>query len=270
MIFLSTSGALGRAIQLPVPLIIVFRSILGLFFLLLYCKLKGFSLKAAKKDVLPIVASGIFLGLHWLTYFYALKLSNVAIGLLSLFTYPVITAFLEPIILKSKFQKVHILLGFLVLIGIYFLLPSFNFNNSYTLGVCVGILSALLYALRNIILKKQIANYNGSTLMCFQLFIVVVLLSPVYFFYDVATVVTQWQGLLILGLFTTAIGHTLFLRSFKNFSVTTASILSGVEPVFGILIAVIFLKEIPSALTLVGGVLIISSVVIESMRSYKK
>ena len=61
---------------------------------------------------------------HWVTYFYALQWSNVAIGMLSLFTYPVITALLEPLILKTKFQKHHLILGFIVLIGVYFLAPD--------------------------------------------------------------------------------------------------------------------------------------------------
>ena len=246
MILVSTSGALGRHIDLPVPLIIVSRSILAVTFLLLYCRLKGFSFKIAKKDRLAILTSGLFLGLHWLTYFYSLKLSNVAIGMLSLFTYPILTSFLEPILLRTKFLKIHFLLGVLVLTGIYFLVPSFDLNNSYTIAIGFGLLSALFYALRNIILKKRTANYNGSSLMCFQLIVIVVFMSPVFLFYKIDSLVTQWQWLLVLAILTTAIGHTLFLNSFKHFSITTASILSSVQPVFGIIIAALFLKEIPT------------------------
>lgn len=269
MIFISTSGALGRHIDLPVPLIIVSRSILAVLFLLLYCKWKGFSFKIAKQDRLPILASGLFLGLHWLTYFYSLKLSNVAIGMLSLFTYPILTSFLEPLLLKTKFQKIHFLLGALVLMGIYFLVPSFDLDNSYTLAIGIGLISALFYALRNIILKKRTTSYNGSSLMCFQLIVIVIFMSPAFMFYDTGDLVLQWQWLLVLAILTTAIGHTLFLNSFKHFSITTASILSSVQPVFGIIIAALFLKEIPTLMTVIGGVLILSSVVIESVRSYK-
>ena len=270
MVFISTSGALGRHIDLPVPLTIVSRSILAFVVLLLYSKWKGFSFKTAKRDVLPIIFSGLFLGLHWVTYFYALKLSNVAIGMLSLFTYPILTSLLEPLILKTKFQKIHLLLGALVLIGIYFLVPSFDLDNSYTLAVAIGLLSALFYALRNIILKRQTNSYNGSTLMCFQLLVVTIVLSPAFMYYELQPIGSQWQWLAVLALLTTAIGHTLFLNSFKHFSITTASILSSVQPIFGIIIAAIFLKEIPTLLTVVGGTLILSSVVIESVRSYKK
>lgn len=270
MIFISTSGALGRHIDLPVPLIIVSRSILAVIVLAIYCKWKGFSFKVLKKDRFPILASGFFLALHWLTYFYSLKLSNVAIGMLSLFTYPILTSFLEPLLLKTKFQRIHLFLGLLVLTGIYFLVPAFNLDNSYTIAVGIGLLSALFYALRNIILKNRTSSYNGSSLMCFQLFVITIFLSPLLFYFELNPITTQWKWLVVLAILTTSIGHTLFLNSFKHFSITTASILSSVQPVFGIIIAAIFLNEIPTLMTILGGFLILSSVIIESIRSYKK
>ncbi len=269
MLFVSTSGALGRFIQLPVPITIASRAILAFLLLWLFCKWKGISLSIHKKDYLPILMSGIFMGLHWITYFYALKLSNVAIGMLSLFTYPVITSLLEPVLLKTKFLKIHLLLGIMVLAGIYFLVPKFEMGNSYTLAVGVGVLSALFYALRNLVLKARVKHYNGSALMCYQMVIVSALLFPVFFFLETDAVLSQWKGLLTLALVTTAIGHTLFLNSFKYFSITTASIISSVQPVYGIIIGAIFLAEIPSLMTVFGGVLILGSVVIESVRTYK-
>jgi drug/metabolite transporter (DMT)-like permease len=269
MLFVSTSGALGRFIDLPVPITIASRAILAFMLLWLFCKWKGISLRLDKKDYLPIFMSGILMGLHWITYFYALKLSNVAIGMLSLFTYPVITSLLEPLLLKTKFLKIHLLLGIMVLGGIYFLVPKFELGNTHALAVGVGILSALFYALRNLVLKARVNNYNGSALMFFQMVIVGALLFPVFFFLETDGMFGQWQGLLTLALVTTAIGHTLFLNSFKYFSITTASIISSVQPVYGIIIGAIFLAEIPSSMTIFGGILILGSVVIESVRTYR-
>jgi len=270
MLFISTSGALGRYVDLPVFVTIGVRALLALFFLLFYCKWKGISLKIAKKHIGIILISGVLMGVHWLTYFYSLRLSNVAIGMLSLFTYPVITAFLEPILLKTKLQKVHLLLGLLVLLGICFLVPDFDIHNSNTLAVAVGVFSALLYALRNLILKTKVETYNGSMLMCYQMGVIGFILLPTLFTVEFNTVLLQWQGILALALLTTAIGHTLFLNSFRHFSITTVSILGSVQPVFGIIIGAILLKEIPAMNTIFGGILILSSVVIESVRSYKK
>lgn len=270
MVFISTSGALARYIDLPVPVIIASRALLALFLLVLYCKFKGVSLRLENRHILPILVSGFLMTLHWLTYFYALKLSNVAIGMISLFTYPILTAFLEPLLLKTKLQKVHLILGLLVLLGIYFLVPSFDLENDYTLAVGVGIFSALVYALRNILLKTKVANYDGSVLISYQMMVVVVLLFPFIFTVEMNAIIAQWQGIVALAFLTTAVGHTLFLNSFKHFSITTVSILSSVQPIFGITIGAIFLSEFPNQNTIIGGILILGSVVIESIRSSRK
>jgi len=172
MLLISTSGALGRHIDMPVPVTIAFRAMLAGVFLFLFCKWKKVSFSIASKDRLTIVLGAILMGLHWVTYFYALKMSNVAIGMLSLFTYPVITSFLEPILLKTRFQKMHLLLGALVLLGIYFLVPDFSLENSYAKAVGMGVISAICYALRNLLMKTKVNNYNGSMLMWYQLLIV--------------------------------------------------------------------------------------------------
>ena len=270
MLFIATSGALGRYVQLPVPVTIGTRATLAFIVLFVFCKWKGFSFKIHKNDVLAIVVSGFLMGIHWVAYFYALKLSNVAIGMLSIFTYPVITAFLEPLILKTKFQLVHLLLAFLVLMGMYFLSPSLDLENSNTIAIAFGVFSALAYALRNILLKRKVAKYNGSVLMTYQTAIVGVLLSPFLFTITTEQILGQWQALVALALLTTAIGHTLFLMTFKHFNITTVSILSSVQPIYGIMIGAIFLSEIPKGTTILGGTLILSSVVIESVRSKKQ
>jgi len=269
MLLMSTSGPFGKFITLPVPLTIAIRGSLALIFLLAYCKFKGISFSLEGPDRWPVFLSGLLMAVHWLTYFHALQLSNVAIGMLSLFTYPVMTAFLEPLFLKSRFQKIHLLLGVLVLFGIYFLVPDFSFGNQNTIAIGFGLLSALCYAIRNLILKTKVDRYQGSLLMTYQMFIVGLLLLPVFFVYDLNALGQQWMGLLGVALITTVLGHTMFINCFKHFSVTTVSILSSVQPVYGILIGALFMSEIPGWSTVLGGTLILASVVVESARSYR-
>ncbi|RKR13348.1 threonine/homoserine efflux transporter RhtA [Maribacter vaceletii] len=270
MLLISTSGALGRYVTLNPMVTIGVRALLACLLLYLYCRYKKVSLFINVKDRFLIFLSGIFLCIHWVTYFYALQLSNVAIGMLSLFTYPVITALLEPFILKTKFEKAHLLLALLVLFGVYYLAPNIDIESSYAKAIGLGILSAFFYALRNLLLKKKGGSYNGSGLMFYQVAIAGIVLSPILFFVDISLVFEQWKPLLTLALLTTAIGHTLFLKSFKNFSITSASILGSIQPVYGIILGILFLGEIPSWRTVVGGALILSSVVIESIRSFKR
>ncbi|WP_252735944.1 DMT family transporter [Zobellia sp. B3R18] len=269
MVLLSTSGPLGRFIELPVPITIGIRSLIALLLLFLYCRVKGISFGLSSKDRMPVLVSGVLMGVHWLAYFMALQKSNVAIGMLSLFTYPVITAFLEPLFLKTRFQKMHLLLGVLVLCGIYFLVPDFSFENSYTVAIGFGVFSALCYAVRNLILKKQVDTYPGSVLMVYQMAIICLMLAPAFFYYELEAIPSQWAGLLGLAVVTTVFGHTMFVNCFKYFSITTISILSSIQPVYGILIGALVLSEIPAWSTVIGGCLILTSVIVESVRSYR-
>ena len=267
---ISTSGVLGRYISMPPPITIWFRCLLAALFLGIFIWYKKIDLKITnKKDWKTIILSGLFFGIHWVTYFYALQLSNIAIGMLSLFTYPVITALLEPLFFKTKLNNKHVFLGILVLIGIYFLTPEFNLKNNYTLGVILGVISSVFYALRNILLKKKISNYNGSMLMFYQMVTVTLVLWPTLFIFEVNPIANDVPALLILALVTTSIGHTLFVMSFKNFSISTASIISSIQPIYGIIFGLLFLSEIPALKTLIGGFLILLTVVIESIQSKK-
>lgn len=269
-LLISTSGSLGRFIDMPTPVIIWWRCLLGALFLYAYCKYRKINLKIqAKRDIPTIVLSAIFLGAHWITYFLALKLSNVAIGMLSLFTFPVMTALLEPIFTKSKLNPIHIILSLVVLLGIYILAPSFDFESDHMKGILFGLLSAFLYALRNLLLKRHTINYNGSVLMIYQTIIITVLLVPTLFWFSTKNITTQYPYILILALVTTAIGHSFFIGSLRYFSVSTASIISSTQPIFGIIIAAIFLNEIPTLNTFIGGTLIILTAITEGMRSRK-
>ncbi|PQV51539.1 EamA domain-containing membrane protein RarD [Jejuia pallidilutea] len=267
-LLISTSGSLGKFINLPIPVITWWRSSLSALFLFLFCKIKKIDLKIKyRRDLITILLSTILLGISWISYFYALKLSNVALGMLSLFTFPVITAFLEPLFSKTKLSSTHVILGIIVLAGIYILAPDFDFKNTYVKGILFGVFSAVCYALRNLMLKPYVSNYHGSTLMTYQTLFLTILLIPVIFLMDTVNTTEQLPNLIILALITTAIGHTLFIMSLKHFSVSTASIIGTAQPIFGIIIAFLFLNESPSINTYIGGTLILGTVIIESIRS---
>ena len=67
-IFISTSGALGRYIDMQTPVIIWWRSALAAIFLFLFCYYKGINLKIENnKDRWTFVLASIFMGAHWIT-----------------------------------------------------------------------------------------------------------------------------------------------------------------------------------------------------------
>jgi drug/metabolite transporter (DMT)-like permease len=269
-LFISTSGVLGKYIAMPTEVIIWFRASIAMVFLYIFCRYKKIDLQIkSSKDYVPFLISGVFMAAHWITYFYALKLSNVALGVLSLYTFPILTALLEPLFLKVKFNPIYLVLGLMVLLGLSILVPELSLESNQVKGILFGVFSALCYAIRILILKQHVAHYNGTMLMFYQTVLVTILLFPVLFFMDVSGLQSQLPYLILLALLTTAIGHSLMLHSLKFFSATTTTIISSLQPIFGIILAYFFLNEIPTKTTFIGGSIILLTVVIESIRSRK-
>lgn len=269
-LFISTSGVLGKYIAMPTEVIIWFRASIAMVFLYIFCRYKKIDLQIkSSKDYVPFLISGVFMAAHWVTYFYALKLSNVALGVLSLYTFPILTALLEPLFLKVKFNPIYLVLGLMVLLGLSILVPELSLESNQVKGILFGVFSALCYAIRILILKQHVAHYNGTMLMFYQTVLVTILLFPVLFFMDVSGLQSQFPYLILLALLTTAIGHSLMLHSLKFFTATTTTIISSLQPIFGIILAYFFLSETPTTKTFIGGSIILLTVVIESIRSRK-
>jgi len=261
---ISTSGTLGRFISLPPPLTIWSRAFIAFILLLAYILFKKKRIRVNfQKEGVATIISGILMAGHWVTYFFALQWSSVAIGMLSLFTYPMITILLEPFFFDLGYQKRHLLLGLMIMAGVYFLVPSFEFENTVTQGVLMGIISSICYSVRNLLMKQKITSINGSVLMLYQMGITLIILLPAVVKFEINSYTTDLPYIMILGVLTTAVGHTLFLNSFKNFSIGSVSIMSGVQPIYGILLGYLFLNEIPSRRIIIGGILIILTVLIE-------
>ncbi|SHK20124.1 Threonine/homoserine efflux transporter RhtA [Reichenbachiella agariperforans] len=275
ILVMSSSGTLGRFVGIPPEQTIWARCVVGAIVLFAYLKFSNTPTYLGwGRSFRTVSISALFLGVHWVTYFYALKYTSVAIGMLSLFTYPVITAVLEPYILGYKHKLADVLVALLAFTGVFFLVPAYTFGNQVTLGIAFGVVSAILYSVRNILLKKDIGEHSGITLMYYQLAILSIVMFPVIYLGDVGSnlhgIGGNWQPLLILGVLTTAVGHTLFVSSFRYFSITTISIISSLTPLFGIGLGLLFLGEIPQPKVLIGGGIILSSVIVESIRSTKR
>jgi drug/metabolite transporter (DMT)-like permease len=158
--------------------------------------------------------------------------------------------------------------------GMYFLVPEFSIENDQFIGILFGLSSAALYALRNILLKKKAHKYRGDILMFYQMLVIILFFWPGLFLLPQqnwqASLLSQLSSLLILGIFTSAVGHSLFVQSLRYFGVSTIAILSNLTPVFGILLAIIWIGETPEPNTWIGGSLILISAFSEVLISRQK
>jgi len=207
------------------------------------------------------VVFGLATCFHWVTYFHSMQIAGVAVGMLSLFTFPVMVVLLEPLINKTTLYKKDCS----VLLGVLFMIPEFDVSNKVTQGVFWGVASALIWSLRNIYFKKVLSDCPSDQSMMWQLIVVAAVLLP-FSVPDVLSVTQQdWWLLLALALFCTALPHTLLLASMKTLSAKTASLIACLQPVYGTLLGIVILNEMPNWQTVVGGSFIIGASVFESL-----
>jgi len=239
---------------------------MGMLFLSLIVLIMKRSLRIRwRKHQREFAISGFFLAVHWGTYFYALQLSNVSIAIISLFTYPIITTLLEPIFFKTRLENINFITSIMVLVGVVVLVPEFKLENQYTLGLVVGLFSALLYAVRNLVSKKLVATYSGDTTLVIQLLFSAVFLSPSLLLYSFEIDMNTFILLVILSFVTTTMGHTLFLLALKHLTTSSASILASLQPVYAILLAIFIIDEQVQTNIILGGFLIFMAVIIQNI-----
>jgi len=165
------------------------------------------------KDYGIALLLGILLAIHWVTYFHAMQVSSVAVGVIALFTFPIITVFLEPLFKGKKPHIRDVFSALVVLLGVYFLVPEFSMENQITQGILWGILSALCFALRNIIQGQYFKGYSAHHSLLYQITVTLIVLLPFSYTVIPEVTTTQWGLLLLLGVFFTALPHTLLVYS---------------------------------------------------------
>ncbi len=261
----------SKLISLTAIEITLLRSIFAVIAIAFYILwLKESLLLNNKRDYLIAILLGFFLGSHWITYFHAMQVSSVAVGIIALYTYPVITVFLEPLFHGEWPQGRDIIAALTVLFGVYLLVPEFTIDNQMAQGVFWGVLSAFLFAMRNIIHGRYFKSYPARHALLYQTLVIIVLLLP--FSSDIITEVNtqQWQQLVLLGIIFTALPHTLFAHSLLYLKAKTVGLIACMQVVYGILFAAVFLLEYPALSTIAGGLIVISAAVYETISTVKQ
>lgn len=259
----------AKGISLPVSQITCWRSLVAAATLLLFLLWSGRPVKLKRLGHYGIMAVlGVLLCSHWLTYFEALKISTAAVTILSLHTYPVFTALVEPFLFGEKLKKIDVVLVLVVFSAVLIMTPEISLSNATTRGIVLGILSGLFFMTRNLMTRKYIQEYSGSTLMFWQVAVTGLILLPAFFSSERTEYSPQNIGLLVLlGIVFTALPHTLFSASFKSLSAKTASVLATLLPFYGALFGYLIHDEQVTSRTAIGGAIILACVVFETVKS---
>ena len=256
----------SKLLSLPALDITFYRSIFALMAIAIYMayKKQSYFLKSSR-DYFMVGLLGCLLAAHWVSYFYAMQVSTVAVGVIALYTFPVITVFLEPFFHGEKPHIIDIVSSIAVLFGIYVIVPEFSLDDSTTIGVLSGIFSAFMISLRNIMQRRYFSGYKASQALFYQVSVVVLVL---FSFTETATFEIehkQWWLLILLGIVFTALPHTLFAHGLLHLKAKSASLIACVQVVYAAVFAAALLGESLSWNVVIGGLIVISAAMYESL-----
>jgi len=261
------AGLFGKFLALPAWCIVLGRTgfaavALGVVLLLTPQNKKP---KDAKTMVL-FGLLGLILAVHWITFFHAIQVSSVAVGLLAFSTFPIFITCLEPWWFKEKRRPMDMVTALLVVLGLCVMVYPSSFGEQVFSGVFWGAISGFTFAILSLLNREWVRDYPPVVIAFYQNAGVTLLLLPVMGWSHEHIDAGQWGMLALLGVVCTALSHALFIRGLTFVRAQLASVIACLEPVYGIVFAYFLLHEIPSAHTLAGGAVILMTTLLAMVR----
>ncbi len=273
------TAVLGKLITINALPLVWYRMLIASVLILGYIGLKKMSLRVAPKIFLILAAAGIVIALHWVTFFMAIKVSNVSIALATMSTGAFFTAILEPILYKRKIIWYEVLFGLLVILG---LLVIFNVETQYGLGILIALMSSFLAAIFSLINGKLIQTEKPTIISFYELSSGVLFLSIFLMFQKGFTKeffelsIHDWTYIFILASVCTAYAFIASVKVMRYISPYTVMLTINLEPVYGIALAYLFIgdSERMKPFFYIGALIIIATVVanglIKNRAKFKK
>jgi drug/metabolite transporter (DMT)-like permease len=270
---LALTGLFAKLIPLNAISIIQLRGIVAALGLALFAIVQKRTLRLdGARTYAGVFALGLLLGSHWVTFFHAMQISSVAVGMLSLFSFPMITILLEPLFSRQKLKAGDFIAGLIMIAGLVVMVgPDLtDLQGQIIQGVLWGVLSAVLFVLRNLFQRYHFNHVSSDSLMFHQVVAVGLMLAIFVDYPQVsALAAVDWFKLVLLGIFSTAGAHTLLVFSMKQLPVKSVALISCLQPVIAALLAWYVIKETPGASVLLGGGMVLSVSVYESLQKWR-
>jgi len=258
------TAILGDLILIGSIPLVWFRMLIAVVLMFLFVLFTKTNIKLPIKVILKFALAGIIIALHWITFFEAINQSNISITLATFSSGAFFASFIEPLLFKRKVKVYEIIFGVLVIFGLILITRS---EFKYINGILLGITSAFLSSLFAVINGKFIKQYNATAISVYEfmsgiLFITIFILIfkggfSSEFFHLKAS---DWIYLLILGSICTAYAFIASVHIMRYISPYTVVLSYNMEPVYGIMLAVILFpeKEIMSIQFYFGVLLILA------------
>ncbi len=261
VVLFGLAGVLGKLVDQPPLVIVLARTWLAFFSLglLLVATRRLDGLRPAGHFALQALV-GLLLALHWWTFFKAIQVSSVAIGLLAYCSFPVFTTFLEPAFFKEPFRLRDLVTAGGVTLGLIIIVWPCKWGDRAVVGMLWGVVSGFLFALLSLLNRRLVSQDSPLQVAMFQngfaglAFTLPAIMGP-----RIAFTAADIAGLILLGVACTALAHALFIASLRSIRVQLAGVIAAMEPVYGVIFAFLLAAEVPNRWTIGGGFLIVGT-----------
>jgi len=241
------TGVLGRLITLNEGLLVWYRLFISSVTMWIIFSLTKKLQRLSIKDILKLSGIGFLSALHWVCFYGSIKYANISVALVCFSAVGFFTALFEPVFFKRRINAFEVLLGLIVIAGIYII---FHFDPKYKTGIILGVICALLLAFVMILIKQFVQRINSQTLLTYQLsggFITLSFFMPFYLKQFPTSYIipdlSDWIWLLILAWFCSVLAFQFSVNSLKKLSAFTVNLSFNLEPVYGIILAFIIYRE---------------------------
>ena len=258
------TGVLGSLISTPALQLVWYRVLIAGLTLIGYHFIIRKNMSVPTKDVLKFMGVGLLVGLHWVLFFQAIKVSTVSVTLVTLSSLTLFTSILEPLFYRRKLSIGDIIVGIVIIFGIYLI---FKFEFQYWLGISLGLGAALCASVFSILNGKMVQKTSPSIITQYEMIgafigVSLVLLATGQFDEHMILSGTDFLYLFLLGSVCTALAYVLGVAVMKEVSAFTVALVTNLEPVYGIILAFFFIgsTEKMSVGFYAGAIIILSAV----------
>jgi drug/metabolite transporter (DMT)-like permease len=269
------TAILGALISLEALPLVWFRMLFAVGFIAIYIYYKKLSLKVPIKIRMQLLFSGLIIALHWFTFFHAIKISNISITLACLSTGALFASLLEPILYGKKIVFYEVFFGLLVVLGLYII---FNVEGNYFWGMITALTSAFLSALFAVINSRLVKSYDATIISFYELGGGVLFFTIILFFGERFSAeffqlsIKDLLYLLLLSSVCTAYAFIASTSVMKFLSPYTVMLTINLEPIYGIILAVLIFqeKEKMSFEFYIGAFIILLTVLLNALLKSRK
>lgn len=258
------TGVLGELITVSALHLVWYRVLIAAVSLVLYYLFTKRSLLVPKDQLLQYLGVGVIVGLHWVLFFHAIKVSTVSVTLVTLSSVTLFTAILEPIINRKRISIADVIVGLVIIFGIYLI---FKFEFKYFWGIVYGLSCAFCASIFSILNARMVKKGSPTTITLYEMVGAWIGVSLVMLFtgdFDEQMILSQSDllYLLLLGVVCTAIAYVLGVAVMRELSAFTVALTTNMEPVYGIILALLIFgqKEAMSTGFYLGAVIVLAAV----------